>query len=429
MSSQDQTPIAASTNGKNDTPMSSTLVHSEKLFSSSSASSNVKSSRQNKPSTLQKSQTSSKSGNDKEVDVTESDADNISTASNGSDTIRVEDLEIIKTIGTGTFARVCLCRLRNPSGNNNNNNGKAMGEAGTAHQQQQTPRTSKYFALKILTMHDVIRLKQVEHVKNEKNILMDIKHPFIIDLVWHAKDNKTFLYMIFPYICGGELFSYLRSAGRFNAPTSLFYTCEIVSALEYLHSLSIVYRDLKPENLLLDREGHLKITDFGFAKRITDRTWTLCGTPEYLAPEIIQSKGHNKAVDWWALGILIFEMLAGYPPFFDDNPFGIYEKILSGKIDWPRQIEPVAKDLIKKLLVQDRTKRLGNMKNGSDDVKRHRLFKGIDWEEVYQRKLKPPILPNVGHEGDSRNYDDYPESDWRKVPPVTDREQRLFDDF
>ena len=126
------------------------------------------------------------------------------------------------------------------------------------------------------------------------------------------------------------------------------------------------------EKLFVVRTGHLKITDFGFAKRITDRTWTLCGTPEYLAPEIIQSKGHNKAVDWWALGILIYEMLAGYPPFFDDNPFGIYEKILSGKIDWPRHIDPVAKDLIKKFLVQDRTKRLGNMKNGTEDVKRHR---------------------------------------------------------
>ena len=243
MSSQDQTPTTASTNGKNDTPMSSNLVHSEKSFMSSSASSSAKSSRLNKPSSLQKVSNASKSEN--AVDVTESDTDNTSTASNGSDTIRVEDLEIIKTIGTGTFARVCLCRLRNPSGgsnNNNNNNGKAIGEAGSAQQQQPTPRTSKYYALKILTMHDVIRLKQVEHVKNEKNILMDIKHPFIIDLVWHAKDNKTFLYMIFPYICGGELFSYLRSAGRFNAPTSLFYTCEIVSALEYLHSLSIVYR-------------------------------------------------------------------------------------------------------------------------------------------------------------------------------------------
>ena len=178
--------------------------------------------------------------------------------------------------------------------------------------------------------------------------------------------------MLFPYICGGELFSYLRSAGRFNNNATLFYAAEIVSALDYLHSLDVVYRDLKPENLLIDRDGHLKIIDFGFAKRVTDRTWTLCGTPEYLAPEIIQSKGHNKAVDWWALGILIYEMLAGYPPFFDDNPFGIYEKILSGKIEWPRHIDQIAKDLIKKLLVQDRTKRLGNLKNGSDDVKRHR---------------------------------------------------------
>ena len=242
MSSTDPT---ATSNGKlpEHTPISSTV---EKT-----SSSNVKSSRQNKPP-IQKIPSSSKvsSTQQKEEDVTESDTDNTSTstASNISENIRVEDLEILKTIGTGTFARVCLCRLRNPGGNNNNNNtssssnGKNQAQGDSTQPQQQPLRTSKFFALKILTMHDVIRLKQVEHVKNEKNILMDIKHPFIIDLVWHAKDSKTFLYMIFPYICGGELFSYLRSAGRFNASTSLFYTCEIVSALEYLHSLSIVYR-------------------------------------------------------------------------------------------------------------------------------------------------------------------------------------------
>lgn len=325
---------------------------------------------------------------------------------NISRNFKLEDVEMIKTIGTGTFARVYLCR---PKAHLNRSN-------------------SDYFALKILAMHDVIRLKQVDHVKNEKNILSEIHHPFIVDLLWFHKD-KNLLYMLFPYVCGGELFSYLRSAGRFNSHTSMFYSVEIVSALEYLHSLSIVYRDLKPENLLLDRDGHIKITDFGFAKKVSDRTWTLCGTPEYLAPEIIQSKGHNKAVDWWALGILIFEMLAGYPPFFDDNPFGIYEKILSGKIDWPRQIEPLTKDLIKKLLVQDRTKRLGNMKNGAEDIKRHRWFKNIDWEDVFYKKIKPPIVPNVSYDGDPRNYDDYPETDFRKVPPVTDREQRLFDDF
>jgi len=335
----------------------------------------------------------------------------------GDDTMKLEDLEILKTIGTGTFARVCLCRIKNSS----------------AHSKKSTNNnvnSNKYFALKILSMHDVIRLKQVEHVKNEKRILSEVSHPFLVDMVWSSRDANKFLYMLFPYVCGGELFSYLRSAGRFSAPASMFYAAEIVSALDYLHSLSIVYRDLKPENLLLDRDGHLKITDFGFAKRIaSDRTWTLCGTPEYLAPEIIQSKGHNRAVDWWALGILIFEMLAGYPPFFDDNPFGIYEKILGGKIDWPRQIEPVVKDLIKKLLVQDRTKRMGAMKGGAEDVKRHRWFKNIDWDDVVGKKLRPPIVPNVGHEGDARNYDDYPETDWRKVPPVGEREVRHFDDF
>ena len=184
---------------------------------------------------------------------------------------QLDDVEMIKTIGTGTFARVFLCRPKQTIQRSN----------------------SDYYALKILSMHDVIRLKQVDHVKNEKNILIDIQHPFIVDLFWFHKD-KSLLYMLFPYICGGELFSYLRSAGRFNGSTSMFYAVEIICALDYLHSLSIVYRDLKPENLLLDRDGHIKITDFGFAKKVTDRTWTLCGTPEYLAPEIIQVSINNR---------------------------------------------------------------------------------------------------------------------------------------
>merc|ERR1719308_742259 len=274
----------------------------------------------------------------------------------------------------------------------------------------------------------IVNMKQAEHVKNEKLILQEIQHPFLLSLTWSCKDDRN-LYLMFPYVPGGELFTYLRMAGTFPVPTTLFYSAEIVSALSYLHSLNIIYRDLKPENILLGKDGHIVITDFGFSKKVVGKTWTLCGTPEYLAPEIIQSKGHNKAVDWWALGILIYEMLAGYPPFFDDNPFGIYEKILSGKMEWPRHIDQIAKDLIKKLLVQDRTKRLGNLKNGSDDVKRHRWFKTIDWEEVFYKQLKPPLVPKVSYEGDTRNFDDYPETDWRQVPSVTEREFRMFDDF
>jgi len=318
----------------------------------------------------------------------------------GGDKLSLERLEMLRVIGTGTFARVCLC---------------------------QDKSSKDFYALKILTMAQVIKLKQVEHVINEKEILREVRHPFIVSLVWSHKDSHC-LYMLFPYICGGELFSHLRQSGKFISSTAQFYAAEIVSALEYLHSLSIIYRDLKPENLLIDQEGHLIITDFGFAKKITDRTWTLCGTPEYLAPEIIQSKGHNSSVDWWALGILIYEMLAGYPPFYAENPLGIYEKILAGKVDWPKCIENVAKDLIRKLLVIDRTKRIGNLKNGADDIKNHKWFKGLDWEEVYHRRLRPPFVPKVSSAGDTSNFQEYSDEEL-EIDPVTDREAKVFEDF
>lgn len=314
---------------------------------------------------------------------------------------KCKEYDILTTLGTGTFGRVVLTRHK---------------------------ENKDYFALKMMRITEVIRLKQIEHVKNEKEILAQISHPFIVNMMWAYHDN-TYLYMLLEFVPGGELFSYLRNYGRFNNTWSNFYACEIVCALEYLHGKNIVYRDLKPENLLLDREGHLKITDFGFAKKLEDRTWTLCGTPEYLAPEIIQSRGHNKAVDWWSLGILIYEMLVGYPPFFDENTFKIYEKILEGKIEWPRHLDPVAKDLIKKLLVQDRTKRLGNMKNSTDDVKRHKWFKNIQWDDVFARKLTPPIVPKLSHAGDTKNFDEYPEADMNSVPSATEAEIEPFVDF
>merc|ERR1712212_1140948 len=311
------------------------------------------------------------------------------------------DMELGTIVGTGSFSTVCLC-LHKP--------------------------TTSYYALKTMPINHIMKFNNAEHVKNEKSILQEIQHPFLLSLTWSYKDNIN-LYLMFPYVPGGELFIYLRMAGTFSPAMTLFYSAEIVSALSYLHSLNIIYRDLKPENILLAKDGHIVITDFGFSKKVVGKTWTLCGTPEYLAPEIIQSKGHNKAVDWWALGILIYEMLAGYPPFCDDNTFVIYEKILEGEIVWPTQVEEDAKDLVSNLLEEDSNKRLGCMKAGAEDIKRHRWFKTIDWDEVYCRQLKPPIVPKVRYEGDTENFDDYPETDWASVKKVSDRQLAMFDDF
>ena len=315
----------------------------------------------------------------------------------------LDEFEILETLGTGTFGRVRLVKHKS---------------------------TGKYFALKALKKSEVIRLKQVEHIRSEKDILSRIDHAFIVHLFATFVD-ETSLYMLMEYVAGGEIFSHLRERGRFSTDTSRFYAASIISAIQYLHSKDIIYRDLKPENLLLDYRGFLKVTDFGFAKVVTDRTWTLCGTPEYLAPEIIQSKGHGKSADWWALGILIYEMLAGYPPFYDENPFGIYQKILANKLEFPRHFDVHAKDLVKKLLQSDRTKRLGCLKNGAEDIKKHKWFEGYDWVALNQQGQQPPIVPNVKGEGDTQNFDKYPDSiddpNSTKIDP--EKAAELFKDF
>merc|ERR1711981_286323 len=284
--------------------------------------------------------------------------------------------------------------------------------------------------MKVLKKVEVVRLKQVEHIRNEKNILMTVSHPSIVNLLGTFKDTRN-LYFVMEYVSGGELFSHLRKASRFSPDRARYYAAQITLALERLHSFDVIYRDLKPENLLLDERGNIKITDFGFAKKVEDRTWTLCGTPEYLAPEIIQSKGHGKSVDWWALGVLIFEMLAGYPPFYDENPFGIYQKVLAGKIDFPRHFDVHAKDLIKKLLTADRTKRLGCLKNQAGDITKHKWFRGMDWNALYQRQIAASINPaaSLKSESDTSLFDKYPDSVEETSAPLLKKDADLFNDF
>lgn len=296
-----------------------------------------------------------------------------------------DDWLFVNTLGTGTFGRVFLVR---PQGR-------------PAHD-------ASFYAMKVLQKSEVVRLRQVEHINNERRILQAVRHPFIVSL-YASFQTRTNLFMCLEYVPGGELFSHLRKAVKFSNDVTRFYAAEILLAIEHLHSLNIIYRDLKPENILLDHEGHIKITDFGFAKRIEDRTWTLCGTPEYLAPEIIQSKGHGKAVDWWALGVLIYEMLCGYPPFYDSSHIGIYEKILLGKIRFSAHIEPMAVDLIQQLLTADITRRLGNLQRGALDVKTHPWFVHCEWHALLTRTTAVPIRPVCKHPGDTRNFETYAE--------------------
>lgn len=306
--------------------------------------------------------------------------------------LKLSDFELKGTLGTGTFGRVLLVRSRPTNA-----------------------RRSNFFAMKVLRKTEVIRLRQVEHVKAERYILSRVRHPFIVDLYATFQDNLN-IYMLLSFVPGGELFTHLRRTGRFTPDVTRFYLATIVLALRYLHSFNIIYRDLKPENLLLDARGYLRLTDFGFAKIVDDRTWTLCGTPEYLAPEIIQSDGHGKPADWWACGILAYEMMVGYPPFFDENAYGIYEKILRGKVHWPRDMDALSRDLVRGFLHPDRSKRLGNLINGPQDVLHHAWFRGVDWDALERREIRAPIVPHMTAVDDTRYFTRLPLPPAHEVP-------------
>ena len=308
--------------------------------------------------------------------------------------ITLADLELLTTVGVGTFGRVRLAKLKGD-------------------------RSGHVFALKIMKKSVIIRLKQVAHVKSEKAVLESLHSPFILRL-YTSFQTPYCLYFLTEYVPGGELFKRLRMEGQFPNDVALFYATEVVSAFAYLHSHSIAYRDLKPENILIDREGHLKLVDFGFAKIVTDRTFTLCGTPEYLAPESITHKGHDQGVDWWALGILVYEMLVGNPPFFDDNPYSLYQLILQCVYEIPPHVNPHARAFISQCLTVDRVRRLGAgvcFTQGANEVKSHRWFRGVDFDLVEARQIPTPWIPEVERDDDTSQFDEYPDSG---DPPLPD---------
>uniref|UniRef100_A0A671QR95 cGMP-dependent protein kinase n=1 Tax=Sinocyclocheilus anshuiensis TaxID=1608454 RepID=A0A671QR95_9TELE len=288
--------------------------------------------------------------------------------------LNLSDFNIIDTLGVGGFGRVELVQLKSDE--------------------------MKTFAMKILKKRHIVDTRQQEHIRSEKLIMQEAHSDFIVRLYRTFKDSK-YLYMLMEACLGGELWTILRDRGNFDDSTTRFYTACVVEAFAYLHSKGIIYRDLKPENLILDHRGYAKLVDFGFAKKIGfgKKTWTFCGTPEYVAPEIILNKGHDISADYWSLGILMYELLTGSPPFSGPDPMKTYNIILRGidMIEFPKKITKNAANLIKKLC---------------------RFLFWFYWDGLRKGTLMPPIIPNVTSSTDTSNFDSFPEDN--EDPPPDD---------
>ncbi|XP_055884739.1 spermatozoon-associated protein kinase-like isoform X1 [Biomphalaria glabrata] len=291
----------------------------------------------------------------------------------------IKNFTLIKTLGSGSFGRVMLAQY-NLDPNN------------------------KTYAIKILNKEKVIKTKQVEHTLNEKRLLGSVTNcPFIVKLVMAFKDT-TNLYMVMEFAPGGELFRLIRRKGRVPEAWAQFYSAQVAMALQYLHNANVLYRDLKPENLLVDSTGYIKMADFGFAKRV-HQTWTLCGTPQYIAPEMILNKGYGKSVDYWGLGILIYEMVAGYVPFDHKTPIRLYELIVECNVSYPSHFKPNLTSLLSKLIQTDVTKRFGNLKDGAFDIINHNWYKEVDFRKIITKAYQAPWIPHLKSDTDTSNFE------------------------
>jgi len=324
--------------------------------------------------------------------------------------IKLKDLVKFRILGVGTFGKVWL----------------------VSHK-----RTGKPYALKMLSKREIIGHHQVEGVIREKNIMSSVDHPCVVNLISTFQDERS-LYMLIELVQGGELFSVIHTETRDGIPNanSRFYAACILESLSHLHHRHISYRDLKPENILIDGLGYCVLVDLGFAKIVMDKTYTLCGTPEYLAPEIILSKGHDKGVDYWAFGVLIYEMLAGRSPFYSygTDQVSLFKRIVQVKYSFPPGgiVNEVAQDLIQRLIVRRQANRLGCLARGEMDIRDHSWFAIINVEKLLEKKIPAPWIPQIKDPLDASHFDSYRHVE--NEPPSTkshlsSHQQELFKDF
>jgi len=294
--------------------------------------------------------------------------------------IKLDDLNVVATLGVGGFGRVKLVRHI---------------------------KSDSHFALKCMYKGLVIAKRQTEHILNERNLLGMCQHSFLPTLVTTFQD-RTQIFVLMELILGGELFSLVATRGRLKEREAAFYVANVTCALEYLHARNIAYRDLKPENLMLDDMGYLKVVDFGFAKVVEDRTFTVCGTPDYLAPETIRRAGHTTTVDWWAMGVLLYELITGQSPFHGGTQMDVLTRIVCGRVPRNNLLSSSAWLMISELLEVDPIRRLGSRVRGRRAVREHTFFAAhVDVDALERKELKAPWVPTIESPSDMRNFDSY----------------------
>jgi serum/glucocorticoid-regulated kinase 2 len=294
--------------------------------------------------------------------------------------ITLEDFYMLCVIGKGSYAKVVLVKKKD---------------------------TGEIMALKILKKEMVERRKQEEHVKTEREVLAHVVHPFIAKL-HYAFQNEKKLYFALEYCPGGELFNLLQKRKYFTEDQARFYVAQMVLAIEFLHAKDFIYRDLKPENVLLDRQGYIRITDFGLSKgniKSGKDARSVCGTPEYLAPEVILRQGHGKAVDWWTVGCIIYELLTGLPPYYTSDREELFDRIKLSSVKYPSNFSTSVKDLLTGLFQKDPEKRLGSGPDGGKAIRNHPWFASVDWEGLLRKEVKGPFLPVIRDDLDVSNFD------------------------
>lgn len=291
------------------------------------------------------------------------------------------DFDFLKVIGKGSFGKVLLAKHR---------------------------KDESFYAVKVLQKKAIMKRNEQKHIMAERNVLLkNLKHPFLVGLHYSFQTFDK-LYFVLDYVNGGELFFHLQRERTFMESRARYYAAEITSAVGYMHSLNIIYRDLKPENILLDSKGHIVLTDFGLCKEGIDSnqtTTTFCGTPEYLAPEVLRKKPYTKAVDWWCLGAVLYEMLYGLPPFYSRDTHEMYENILYKPLKLRTSVSAAARMLLEQLLQKNPDFRLGSGERDVLDIKEHSFFLSINWDDLEAKRLETPYNPNVAGPEDLRHVD------------------------